>query len=141
MSENAIKAIEAQTVTVMMTLDQARKCVEQINNLAGEIGKLLLDLYEREGWKALGYKNWRECATAEFKQSQSRLYELLDAAKVERNISDMSEKPTLTKRAVDQLKSLPPECNLLRRDGPVSITAGRNYLGITNSYYRGNARR
>jgi hypothetical protein len=94
--------------TIMMTRDQARKCVEQINSLAGEIGKLLLDLYEREGWKALGYKNWRECATDEFKQSQSRLYELLDAAKVERNISDMSEMPRLTKRVVDQLKDLPP---------------------------------
>jgi ubiquinone biosynthesis protein Coq4 len=47
---------------------------------------------------------------AEFEQSQSRLYQLLDAAKVERNISNMLEKqPHLTKRVVDQLKDLPSE--------------------------------
>jgi hypothetical protein len=101
-----------------MTEEQARDCVLHIKiGLTGlgvlvkEIGKSLLELEEREGWKALGYSSWRECATKEFRKSQSRVYELLEAARVERNISDSrkSESPALPKRAVDELKDLPPE--------------------------------
>jgi hypothetical protein len=71
----------------MMTEAEARERVKQINNQIGEIGKLLLDMKEREGWKALGYSNWYECAAAEFKISQSRIYQLLDASKTQQEIS------------------------------------------------------
>src|SRR5690349_2366462 len=95
----------AQTLSVMMTESQARACIARINQSIKEcdeeIKRLLLDLYEREGWKALGYSSWRECGQAEFKHSQSRVYQLLDAAKVERNISNALEndQPPLPARA------------------------------------------
>jgi hypothetical protein len=83
--------MSAAPVIAMMDAGQARECVEQIKDHVGEIRKLVLDLHELEGWKALGYNSWRECVVAEFEQSQSRLYQLLDAAKVERNISTIVE--------------------------------------------------
>jgi hypothetical protein len=48
-------------------------------------------MYEREGWKALGYESWRAYGQAEFGYSESRVYELMNAAKVERNLSAMAE--------------------------------------------------
>jgi len=79
-------------LAVLMTKDEARACVDRIKVNFGQLRALLLDLYEREGWKALGYESWRECVTVEFQQSQSRVYQLLDAAKVSRNISTIVEK-------------------------------------------------
>lgn len=73
-----------------MTADEARRCVSDINSGLVTIRVRLLDLYEREGWKALGYLSWRDCATNEFDFSQTRVYELLAAAEVERDISDVS---------------------------------------------------
>jgi hypothetical protein len=97
-------------VVVMMTEAEARDRVDQINKHSNRIGELLLELYEREGWKAMHYGSWRECVVAEFEQSQSRLYQLLDAAKVERNISNILENgETLPAKAVEQLKHLEPE--------------------------------
>ena len=49
-------------------------------------------MYEREGWKALGYDSWRACVASEFKQSQAYLYRQLEAAQTERAISPIGEK-------------------------------------------------
>jgi hypothetical protein len=55
------------------------------------VRELVLVLYEREGWTALGYKNWRECVTAEFRQSENYLYRQLEVAQVEKNILPMGK--------------------------------------------------
>lgn len=47
---------------------------------------LLVELYEGRGWEALGYKSWRECATAEFGRHEQTLYCQLKAAKVAREL-------------------------------------------------------
>jgi hypothetical protein len=52
---------------------------------------LLLDLYEREGWKALDYDSWRHCIAVEFSISVSRAYQLLNAAQVDRTLSTYVE--------------------------------------------------
>ena len=75
-----------------MTKDEARECIEQINENLRDTRELLLELYEREGWKALNYSSWRECVTGEFKEKQAYLYYQLAAAKTERNISTIVEK-------------------------------------------------
>lgn len=81
------------TLVSAMTYEDARRCVDQINAHMGDVRYLLLDLYEREGWKALGYANWRECAEREFVLGQAYAYRLLAAAEIERNISPNGEKP------------------------------------------------
>jgi phage N-6-adenine-methyltransferase len=92
-------------VLIPMTGEKARTCVNTINQNFNNNRFLLLDLYEREGWKALGYDSWRECVKAEFLQSQSHLYELLGAAKVERNLSAMAEIGTIPERQLRPLTS------------------------------------
>lgn len=76
---------------ITMTVLEAKECVEKINKNMANIRQLILELYEREGWAALGYDTWRSCVVAEFKQSQSYLYYQLEAAKTERNISTIVE--------------------------------------------------
>ena len=79
------------TVVSLMTADEARASVAQINSHMNSARALLLDLYERRGWAALGYQSWRECVTAEFEQSQAYLYRQLQAAEIERRISPIGE--------------------------------------------------
>lgn len=87
----AIPGVEDVEVVIMMTADEARDVVQQINSHLNSARKLLLDLHERRGWEALGYASWRDCATAEFGESQTRVYQLLSAAKIEKEISTIVE--------------------------------------------------
>lgn len=77
----------AITIVVPMTEIEARELVEEIKIGISTVGQKLLELYEREGWRALGYSNWRECVMTEFDFQQSRVYQLLDFARIERNLS------------------------------------------------------
>ena len=72
---------------LLMSRDEARQCVARIAHHLEEARALLLALYEREGWRALGYDSWRACVTAEFAESQATLYRQLTAARIERTIS------------------------------------------------------
>jgi len=80
--------MSSELAIVMMDASQARTCVEKIKDRFGEVRTLVLDLYEREGWKALGYKNWTECASKEFGNHKVHTFRLLAAAQAERNISN-----------------------------------------------------
>lgn len=78
----------------MMDQAEARATVDAIKGHMDSARKLLLDLEEREGWKALGYSSWRACAQAEFGQSSAQVYRLLTAAKIEQAIdSPIGENP------------------------------------------------
>lgn len=70
------------TVINPMTETEAREHVQQINASAVDIGRRLLELKEREGWRALGYKNWTACLNEEFVFSRKHLYSLMNAAPV-----------------------------------------------------------
>src|SRR5690348_7356154 len=75
MNEN-VKIIEP------MNADEARKCVQKIRDHVVEIGHLVRDLREREGWKALGYKSFTDCLNHEFNYSRKHLYEMMKAAPI-----------------------------------------------------------
>jgi ParB family chromosome partitioning protein len=92
-----------------MTPDEARQCADDIHAGIVSIGRKLLELYEREGWRALGYESWRECAQSEFGFKQSHTYRLLAAAEVERNISPIGENQTIPESHLRPLASLPPD--------------------------------
>jgi phage N-6-adenine-methyltransferase len=70
----------------MMTQAEARACVERIKRGLDTARRELLRLHDAEGWRALGYRSWRECGEREFSYSQSHLYRLLTAAEIERDI-------------------------------------------------------
>lgn len=88
----SLARVAAET-TVLMGEAEARSCVRAINRSLEHARDLLLDLYEREGWRALSYRSWRDCVKAEFGQNQATLYRQLQAAQIERDISQFA-KPT-----------------------------------------------
>lgn len=92
-----------------MTVAEAQECVAEIRTGIVNVGRKLLELYERDGWKALGYSSWRECAQVEFGFKQSHIYRLLDAAEVERNISPNGGNLQIAERQARPLVSLPPD--------------------------------
>ncbi len=52
-----------EVVIRLMNITEARECVRKINFALTDTRALVLDLYEREGWSALGYKSWNECVS------------------------------------------------------------------------------
>jgi hypothetical protein len=79
---------------VMMTADEARLAVASFRDYlssaehyADRCRAVLLDMYEREAWRALGYASWRACAIDELGLSQAHVYRLLGAAQMERDIA------------------------------------------------------
>lgn len=72
---------------ITMTAEEARECIQQVNDNLMDTRELLLDLHDRLGWKALGYVSWEKCVIAEFKDKRTYLFYQLAAAKVERNLS------------------------------------------------------
>lgn len=78
---------------IIMTAEEARGKITLINSQLAKAEKafstarkLLDELYELQGWKALGYSSWRACAEAEFEKGQSTLYRQLLAAAIEKQI-------------------------------------------------------
>lgn len=67
-----------------LTRAQAEEIVEKIKQHLESARELLFILYEKEGWRALGYDSWVACVTTEFGKGQSHLYRELRAARVER---------------------------------------------------------
>lgn len=97
-------------VSSLMTADEARACVARATQHLNVARAELLELYEREGWRALGYDSWRACVTAEFSQSQSYLYYQLQAARTERELSTIvqpAELPSLREFHLRQIAELP----------------------------------
>lgn len=95
-------------VVALMSADEARAAVGAINQHMNSARAILLDLYERRGWAALGYTSWRECAVAEFEGSQARLYQQLQAAQIERRISTNVEIGTIPEGQIRPLAALTP---------------------------------
>lgn len=96
-------------IVVPMTKAEAQECVNRIKGRIENIRRNLIELYEREGWKALGYASWRECVIREFGQSEAYLYRQLAAARIEANLSPTGEIGKLPERQVRPLTALPPE--------------------------------
>ena len=97
-----------------MTAIEARLLVQRINDQLNTLADDIWELKDREGWRALGYSTFRECAMAEFNFGQSRVYQLLAHAKAVHNITTFSttvEKVPLPKneRQTRPLADLLPE--------------------------------
>lgn len=113
---------ESLAVTdAVMSEGEARQYVDWIKSALEDARGYLLELYERKGWRALGYDSWRACVQAEFGQSRSQLYRELDAARTERvlladlAISPMGETP-IPERQLRPLASIADRTPDLARD-------------------------
>ena len=95
---------------VMLSAEEARQIVKNINGRFEQSRKDLMELEDREGWRALGYDSWRTCVMAEFSQSVATLYRQLEAAKIEREIFGVSQLETPTPTAqLQAVRHLPTE--------------------------------
>jgi hypothetical protein len=88
----------------MMDANEARAIVTSIKTRIDLARGELLELHDREGWRALGYKSWQACAQAEFGGSAAQMFRLLSAAQIERAIdSPIGEYPESHLREVAKL--------------------------------------
>lgn len=88
---------------VLMTSEEARAAVDAIKSHVQKARALLLDLHEREGWKALGYESWEKCVSSEFGRSRSYMYRQLAAAKLELEVgSEVGDHPESHMRAISE---------------------------------------
>lgn len=85
---------------------EARRITDQINQKSNELWPLLKEASDRHAWAALGYKNWRDYAVAEFAVSQSHAYRLLDQATVVTAIREAANSPVgeISERAAREIK-------------------------------------
>lgn len=83
-----------------LTAAQARRLVSDIHAHAGHIRRLLKELYDGEGWRALGYQSWEECVVAEFDFSTFHAYKLVRCAEVDEDLSSMVASPIGVMQAI-----------------------------------------
>ena len=89
-AKKAVVAIEGVKSKISATV--AQNLVVKINAGIYDIKDALFELYSTNGWAALGYASWKECATKEFKESKSYLYRKLNQAKLSKLLKvDISE--------------------------------------------------
>ena len=69
-----------------MTEVQARSCLQKIRRHLGQTRQLLMDFHQAQGWLALDYKTWAECAENELGISTAQAYRQLNAATVEQRL-------------------------------------------------------
>lgn len=108
----SVTRFDGADVVPLMTADEARACVIEINNLESTKRVRLLELYERRGWVALGYATWGECLSVEFPQWGRRYAELqIEAGQIERRLVDAnhgSHQPgTIPERQLRPLSVIP----------------------------------
>lgn len=71
---------------VVMTKEEAEECVTEIRHASHRMRELLVDLYERDGWKALGYESFADCAQQEFDASVAYMYRQLAVGELEKRL-------------------------------------------------------
>lgn len=93
-ASNRIAAPSVSVLGLVLDAERARSHVDRIQHHLAQVDhhlsdarQLIWELKEYGGWKALGYKSWRECVQAEFEQSSASIYRQLGAALVELDIS------------------------------------------------------
>lgn len=112
-----------------MSLDEAQATVDQINSHAAQIGKLLLNLRDREGWRALGYESWTQCLEREFSFSRKHLYELMRATPVQERVLPLGY--NLNTAQANELSRYPQDLQV-----PIVEATMKRYGQVTESRLR-----
>lgn len=75
--------MEQGEVIVLLTRDEAAETIAAIKESIVNTRKLIVNFYQREGWKSLGYDSFESCIETEFGQSVSYVYRQLSAGLTE----------------------------------------------------------
>lgn len=99
---------EVVIVHPKLTTDEARALTEEIRG-GFALPQKILQAYNGHIWKALGYESFREWGTKEYGKEVSRIYQLLNYARVDEAISTNGGKADLNERQARELLGLDPE--------------------------------
>ncbi len=77
---------EYPRLTTRMTADEAKEVTEAIRANFDSLGKMLIEVQERKGFLALGYKSLEGYCLNEFGKGKSRVYQLIEEARIEEEI-------------------------------------------------------
>ena len=66
--------------------DNARAFVESIKKRVGDIREMLIELHDRLGWEALGYKSWEACIKEEFGWDRRYADRQLSAGRIQKQL-------------------------------------------------------
>ncbi|MGH3499335.1 MAG: DUF5131 family protein [Nocardioidaceae bacterium] len=88
------------------TGEAARELTDRIKSAAEDLYALLLEAHEGQAWSALGYDSWRDYAMTEFGMGQSRAYQLLDQARIIREIEAASDSTNVERPNEGQAREL-----------------------------------
>ena len=86
-----------------LTPDEAREMTEQVKRGIRALQVIMLELFERKAYKALGYRGWRAYCSAELKMDSNYVEKTLMAGRVAREVGAV----TLTAGAARVLRRLP----------------------------------
>lgn len=94
---------------IVMTAEEARTCIAKIHRYADDIRQRVLELYSRDGWKALGYESWKDCVQSEFHESTNYVLRQLRCAVIESEIrqEDGQDVPIGTKPQIPESQLRP----------------------------------
>lgn len=97
-----------------LSVDEARSLTDEVKNDAERLWRKLVELYEGGAHLALGYAAWGSYFEAEFGQSKSHGYRMLEAARVASVLphSPLGERPT--ERQARELAPLLGDADQLR---------------------------
>lgn len=79
-----------QIIIQAMGREKARALTDLAKEHLEAARRNILDVYEAEGWKSLGYDSFKAYAEKEFTQSWQQVYKIVSAAKVDRNLMEIT---------------------------------------------------
>lgn len=93
----------------VLTKDEARLLTKEINTRAIQLWLLVERAHTGRAWEALGYDSWKQYVSKELDMSESRSFQLLDQARVMRELAaagaDPSTVPPPPARVVQVIKN------------------------------------
>lgn len=86
----AIQSSDDATIIFPMNEAQARNITREIKGHLREARNQVLEFYRAKAWLVMGYANFKEWAIGEFEVSWQQVYNILNAAEVDENLTTLS---------------------------------------------------
>lgn len=80
----------------LLSKDDARFLVDEINHGAANVRALLLKLHDGEGWRALGHETWEACIEGELVFGRRQAFRQLVAAQIEQRLQPIGRAALVT---------------------------------------------
>src|SRR5688572_13125732 len=87
-----VMAIQENETAIIFPMNeaQARNITREIKGHLREARTQVLEFYRAKGWLVMGYANFKEWAIGEFEVSWQQVYNILNAAEVDENLTTLS---------------------------------------------------